>query len=108
MLNKKGSKMSKVTNLSKATEIVKSMEGQAKSVILEKLVQELSITRSNAFVYFTKASKILGGVVAVKGEKKVKSESSAKVEKKLSDIEKFVLSVKAAQVKASPFAQLQS
>jgi predicted transcriptional regulator len=104
MLNKKGNEMSKVTNLSKATEIVKSMEGQAKAAVLEKLVAELSITRSNAFVYFTKASKLLGGVEVIKGEK-VRKESSAKGEKKLSDIEKFILSVK-AQGQASPFQQL--
>jgi hypothetical protein len=53
--------MKKVTNLSKATELVKtSIDARMpKSYILAKLVEELGVTRSNAFVYFTKATKAL-------------------------------------------------
>ena len=61
MLNKKGNEMTKVTNLSKATEIVKAAidSRTPKAEILNLLVSELSVTRSNAFVYFTKATKAL-------------------------------------------------
>ncbi len=71
--------MSKVTNLSKAIEIVRTQidASTPKSEVLELLVKELSISRSNAFVYFTKATKALNVTIevdagAVKAPKKVK------------------------------------
>jgi cbb3-type cytochrome oxidase cytochrome c subunit len=59
--------MKKVTNLSKATEIVKtSIDARTpKSEILAKLVEELGVTRSNAFVYFPKATKALDISISV-------------------------------------------
>jgi len=59
--------MTKVTNLSKAIEIVKTNVDARipKAQILELLVTELGVTRSNAFVYFTKASKASGFSVTV-------------------------------------------
>jgi len=54
--------MTKVTNLSKATEMVKvAVEARTpKADIIAQLVAELNISKANAFVYFTKASKALG------------------------------------------------
>jgi uncharacterized protein YkwD len=54
--------MSKVTNLSVATTLVQSnVEARIpKDQILQILMSELNVTRSNAFVYFTKATKSLG------------------------------------------------
>ena len=63
----KGNVMTKVTNLSKATEIVRvQVEARTpKAAILDMIVAELSVSRSNAFVYFTKATKALGISVTV-------------------------------------------
>ena len=65
--------MTKVTNLSKATDLVKrNTEARIpKAEILNMLMGELNVTRSNAFVYFTKASKALG-ISVTKGESKAK------------------------------------
>ena len=65
--------MTKVTNLSKATDLVKrNTEARIpKAEILNMLMGELNVTRSNAFVYFTKASKALG-ISITKGESKAK------------------------------------
>lgn len=95
--------MSKVTKLSKAVEIVKACD--SKNAALDKMVEEFGISRSNAFVYFTKASKIIGGVDKPKGEK-AETVSSPRREKKLSDIDAFIASVKAAGTQTSPFQQL--
>ena len=73
--------MKKVTNLSKATELVKTSidASMPKSYILAKLVEELGVTRSNAFVYFTKATKALDISISVdKGAtKEVKAAAKA-------------------------------
>jgi hypothetical protein len=47
--------MTKVTNLSKAIEIVKASASKAEA--LEKMVADLGVSRSNAFVYYTKPTK---------------------------------------------------
>ena len=65
--------MTKVTNLSKATDLVKrNTEARIpKAEILNMLMGELNVSRSNAFVYFTKATKALG-ISVTKGESKAK------------------------------------
>lgn len=74
--------MTKVTNLSKATDLVKrNTEARIpKAEILNMLMGELNVTRSNAFVYFTKASKALGFTVT-KGESKAKKVAKTDAEK---------------------------
>lgn len=115
MLNEKGNKVAKVTNLSKATEIVKASASKAEA--LEKIVAELAVSRSNAFVYFTKASKALGTVATPKAEKAAKAPAKAKnkvtelspekAASKVAEIDKVIAGLKASGVKvASPFAQL--
>ena len=66
--------MTKVTNLSKATDLVKrNTEARIpKAEILNMLMGELNVSRSNAFVYFTKATKALG-ITITKGEGKAKA-----------------------------------
>ena len=66
--------MTKVTNLSKATDLVKrNTEARIpKAEILNMLMGELNVSRSNAFVYFTKATKALG-ISVTKGESKAKA-----------------------------------
>jgi hypothetical protein len=104
--NLKGNKMAKVTNLSKATEIVKASASKAEA--LEKIVQELSVSRSNAFVYFTKASKILGSAPATEVKaSKVTELSPEKAAKKVAEIDKVIAGLKANGAKvASPFSTL--
>jgi len=109
--------MSKVTNLSKAIEIVRTQidASTPKSEVLELLVKELSISRSNAFVYFTKATKSMGVSVdkSVKTVKPAKFQrkssvtelSTAKASTKLNEIDQFLASVK-RKGSASPFAGL--
>lgn len=111
----KGNAMSKVTNLSRATEIVKATGSKAEA--LEKIMAELSVTRSNAFVYFTKATKALGQPVGEKPAKAAKvtkvkvnpvtETSPEKVAKKVAEIDKVIAGLKASGATvASPFAAL--
>ena len=74
--------MTKVTNLSKATDLVKrNTEARIpKAQILDMLVGELNVSRANAFVYFTKASKALG-ITVTKGEGKAKTVAKTGEEK---------------------------
>lgn len=117
----KGNVMTKVTNLSKATEIVRvQVEARTpKAAILDMIVAELSVSRSNAFVYFTKATKALGISVTVdKGATKapkakatkanpVTETSPEKAAKKVAEIDAVIAGLKANGAKvASPFAQL--
>ena len=109
----KGNEM-KVTKLSQATEIVKS--AKTKQEALADIQNALGVSKSNAFVYFTKATKILG-TGPVKGEKvakapakaksKVTETSDTKVKAKVAEIDAVIAGLKAngAQV-ASPFAAL--
>ena len=118
----KGNQMAKVTNLSRAIEIVKALPGAPRSHLLDKLVEELSITRSNAFVYLTKATKALGAEATPKAEKAEKvAKAPAKARKvnpvtetspekaaaKVAEIDKVIAGLKANGAKvASPFAAL--
>ena len=114
--NLKGNDMSKVTKLSQATEIVKA--AKSKQEALADIQNALGVSKSNAFVYFTKASKALGTapatVKAPKAEKvgkaktsKVTEISPEKAAKKVAEIDAVIAGLKANGAKvASPFAQL--
>lgn len=106
--------MAKVTKLSQATEIVKA--AKTKQQALADIQNALGVSKSNAFVYFTKASKILGqapaSVKTDKAEKSVKvnkvtETSPAKVSKKVAEIDAVIANLKASGAAvASPFAGL--
>lgn len=114
------SQMSKVTNLSRATEIVKAAASKAEA--LDKIVAELGVKRANAFVYFTKASKALGTVAAPKVEKAAKAEkavkparkgvnpvtetSPEKAAKKVAEIDAVIAGLRKSGATVSPFAGL--
>lgn len=122
--------MAKVTNLSRAIDLVKSLPGASRNLVLEKLVDELKVTRSNAFVYLTKANKALGNEMQPKAEtkaekapkaekvkkvyflKKVKvnpitETSPEKITTKVAEIDKVIAGLKAAGATvASPFHNL--
>ena len=114
--NLKGNDMSKVTKLSQATEIVKA--AKSKQEALADIQNALGVSKSNAFVYFTKASKILGSAPATekapKAEKVAKAKvnpvtetSPEKVKAKVAEIDKVIAGLKANGAKvASPFAAL--
>ena len=99
--------MSKVTKLSQAIEIVKAAADKKQA--LADIQNALGVSKSNAFVYYTKATKGVAKPVVEKAAKAVVEKTDAKREKKLSDIDRFILSVKAqAENKPipSPFAGL--
>ena len=118
ILNRKGNEMTKVTNLSKATDIVKAAidSRTPKAEILNLLVSELSVTRSNAFVYFTKATKALnvsitvdkGAVKAPKAVKvnKITETSPEKARAKVAEIDAVIANLRKSGAAVSPFAQL--
>ena len=110
--------MTKVTNLSKAIEIVKTnVEARIpKAEILAILVKELNVSRSNAFVYFTKASKAQGFSVTVDkaataktpaktvSKTNVSLSSATKKAAKLAEIDKFLASAPSSA--NNPFAAM--
>lgn len=110
------SQMSKVTNLSRATDIVKASASKADA--LDQIVAQLGVSRSNAFVYFTKASKALGAGSAPKGAGKasvkvskakvnpITETSSEKAKAKIAAIDKVIAGLKASGASVSPFAGL--
>ena len=118
ILNRKGNEMTKVTNLSKATDIVKAAidSRTPKAEILNLLVSELSVTRSNAFVYFTKATKALnvsitvdkGAVKAPKAVKvnKITETSPEKARAKVAEIDAVIANLRKSGASVSPFAAL--
>lgn len=110
--------MAKITNLSKATEIVRhSVEKRIpKKEVIETLVRDLGVSRSNAFVYFTKASKALGisikqdrstVVRTSKAKNPVTETSAAKAAVKVAEVDAVIAKLKASGATvASPFAGL--
>ena len=118
MLNKKGNEMTKVTNLSRATDLVNAAidSRTPKAEILNLLVSELSVTRSNAFVYFTKATKALnvsiavdkGAVKAPKAVKvnKITETSPEKARAKVAEIDAVIANLRKSGASVSPFAAL--
>lgn len=93
--------MSKVTNLSKATDLVKAAVDARtpKSDIIAQLMVELNISKANAFVYFTKATKATG-ITITKGEGKAKSKAKTDDEKADEFFEKAAARMKAKEDKA--------
>ena len=118
MNNEKGTKMTKVTNLSRATDLVKAAidSRTPKAEILNLLVSELSVTRSNAFVYFTKATKALNVSIAVdKGAvkapkvvkvNKITETSPEKARAKVAEIDAVIANLRKSGASVSPFAAL--
>jgi hypothetical protein len=106
--------MTKETNLSIATRIVASTPDKA--LALSEIMNVLGVSRSNAFVYHTKASKALNGagstdkpVKAEKAEKAVSKTSvsmtsATKKAAKLAEIDAFLANNKSAA--GNPFAAL--
>jgi predicted transcriptional regulator len=105
--------MTKETNLSIATRLVAA--NPDKALALSEIMAVLGVTRSNAFVYHTKATKgvakpAVGAVKAEKATKSVKESiqgtSSTKKAQKLAEIDAFLAS--ASSAKGNPFAALSA
>lgn len=112
--------MTKVTNLETAVGIVRNTPDKA--LALSEIMNILGVSRSNAFVYHTKASKILGSADKVEGvmgkvsdqykkvtpsktsKTNVSMSSASKKAAKLAEIDAFLASNKSAV--GNPFAQL--
>jgi len=112
--------MTKKTNLSKATDIVgvQVEKRTPKKEIIQMLVDELQVSRANAFVYFTKASKALGisikqdrstVVRSTKAKNPVTETSPAKAAVKVAEVDAVIAKLKASGATvASPFAGLSA
>ena len=106
--------MTKITNLETAVGIVRKT--QDKSLALSEIMNILGVSRSNAFVYHTKASRILAvesGMApalakitkAAKTTKEsVQGTTATKKAQKLAEIDAFLAS--ASSAKGNPFAQM--
>ena len=106
--------MTKVTNLETAVSIVRTSTDKATA--LADIMNILGVSRSNAFVYHTKASKILfsannldeivGKVSPMykKVTETVQGTSSTKKAQKLAEIDAFLAG--ASSAKGNPFAAL--
>ena len=106
--------MAKVTNLETAVSIVRNTPDKA--LALSEIMNILGVIRSNAFVYHTKASKILFsannldeimGRVSPQYKKvseSVQGTSSTKKAQKLKEIDAFLANAPTA--KGNPFAAL--
>ena len=106
--------MTKVTNLETAVSIVRTSTDKATA--LADIMNILGVSRSNAFVYHTKASKILFsannldeivGKVSPQYKKvseSVQGTSGTKKAQKLAEIDKFLAGN--ASAKGNPFAAL--
>ena len=106
--------MTKITNLETAVGIVRNTPDKA--LALSEIMNILGVSRSNAFVYHTKASKILFsasnvdevmGKVSPKYKKvseSVQGTSATKKAQKLAEIDQFLANAPTA--KGNPFASL--
>ena len=107
--------MTKETNLSIATRLVASTPDKA--LALSEIMAVLGVTRSNAFVYYTKATKgvakpAVGVAKAEKASKpatkpakeSIQGTSDARKAQKLKEIDAFLAS--ASSAKGNPFAAL--
>lgn len=105
-----------MTKLETAIELVKS--NADKKTALEAIVEELGVTRANAFVYWSKAQKVIVGdaypnlkaVKAPKAEKTsrktnpVTGTTPAKAKAKIKEIDAVIAGLKASGASvASPF-----
>lgn len=92
----------KETNLQKVVKMINEAKasGQSKQDVITAIVEKLGKSRSNAFVYFTKASKLVDGVpAAAKGEKPKKAV-------KPNSSEAFIQRVLEERKQANPFSGL--
>ena len=106
--------MTKVTNLQTAVSIVRNTPDKA--LALSEIMNILGVSRSNAFVYHTKASKILFSASNVdeimgkvspqykKVSESVQGTTATKKAQKLAEIDKFLAGN--ASAKGNPFAAL--
>ena len=123
-----GNNMTKVTNLSRCTAIFNEFPGAPRSVLLTKFMEELSITRSNAFVYLSKVEKAMGekrssNLMEGKTEESMKRQperkapvarkvnpitelSADKAAKKIAEIDAVIAGLRQSGATVSPFSGL--
>jgi hypothetical protein len=102
--------MTKETNLSIATRLVAATPDKA--LALSEIMNVLGVSRSNAFVYYTKATrgvtKPAVGVAKVSkpAKESIQGTSGTKKAQKLAEIDAFLAS--ASSAKGNPFAALSA
>jgi len=119
-----GNNMAKVTNLSRCTAIFNEFPGAPRSVLLTKFMEELGITRSNAFVYLSKVEKAVGEkrssrLMEGKTEESMKRKapvarkvnpvtelSAEKAAKKIAEIDAVIAGLRQSGATVSPFSGL--
>lgn len=119
-----GNNMTKVTNLSRCTAIFNEYPGAPRSVLLTKFMEELGITRSNAFVYLSKVEKAVGEkrssrLMEGKTEESMKRKapvarkvnpvtelSADKAAKKIAEIDAVIAGLRQSGATVSPFSGL--
>ena len=123
-----GNNMTKVTNLSRCTAIFNEFPGAPRSVLLTKFMEELNITRSNAFVYLSKVEKAVGekrssNLMEGKTEESMKRQperkapvarkvnpitelSADKAAKKIAEIDAVIAGLRQSGATVSPFSGL--
>jgi hypothetical protein len=120
-----GNNMTKVTNLSRCTAIFNEFPGAPRSVLLTKFMEELGITRSNAFVYLSKVEKAMGekrssNLMEGKTEESMKRKapvrarkvnpitelSADKAAKKIAEIDAVIAGLRQSGATVSPFSGL--
>ena len=116
--------MAKVTNLSRCTAIFNEFPGAPRSLLLTKFMEELGITRSNAFVYLSKVEKAVGEkrssrLMEGKTEESMKRKapvarkvnpvtelSAEKAAKKIAEIDAVIAGLRQSGATVSPFSGL--
>jgi len=119
-----GNNMAKVTNLSRCTAIFNEFPGAPRSLLLTKFMEELGITRSNAFVYLSKVEKAVGekrssNLMEGKTEESMKRKapvarkvnpvtelSADKAAKKIAEIDAVIAGLRQSGATVSPFSGL--
>lgn len=119
-----GNNMAKVTNLSRAIAIFNEFPGAPRSVLLTKFMEELGVTRSNAFVYLSKVEKAVGekrssNLMEGKTEESMKRKapvarkvnpitelSADKAAKKIAEIDAVIAGLRQSGATVSPFSGL--
>lgn len=57
------------SKLQKAVELVKSQSGKDKNFVIQEIMDALGVTKPNAYVYYTKAKKVIGMPVGTRSSK---------------------------------------
>lgn len=91
-----------MTKLNQAIDIVNQTSDKNKAI--ETIMETLSVTKSNAFVYWTKAVNKVNGVTVTKAKKNPITETTPQQHRKMvKEIDEVIAELKASGIPQSPF-----